>query len=213
MKNIFLRIFFAFNFLICVSHSQSFVECDFKLIQWEGKLVEKCEVLSLHFSALVEGDFNLDSANGTHIEGFTDDDVTTFIIKFASLEKIPQGVTNFFKNLLELEISNSGLKSVDGEEFRDFKNLSSLNLSGNLLTKLSSGLFIFTPNLEYIDFSFNRLKYIDADIFDDLPLLNRAFFMSNICTGEERVFGNDRNEVQYFVEKFLLENCRPKAEE
>lgn len=201
-----VRVFF----LISSSLALSELFCEYKIIQWEGELVEKCEALDIQFAPLVEGDLTIESVNGSHLEGYSDDDVKTLIIKFKFVEKVPQGLTNLFKNLQELEISSSNLKTISGDDLQEHKNLSTLNLSGNLLTTLPSGLFENTRILEYIDFSYNRLKYIDPDIFDDVPNLNRAFFIKNICTGDDPVYGNDRYAVQYYVEKFLLEHCRPK---
>lgn len=200
-------------FFISSSLALSELFCEFRIIQWEGELVEKCEALDIQFTPLVEGDLTIESVNGSHIDGFSDDDVKTLIIKFKIVEKVPQGLTSVFKNLQELEISSSNLKSIVGEDLQEHKNLSTLNLSGNLLTTLPSGLFENTRNLEYIDFSFNRLKYIDPDIFDDLISLNRAFFIKNICTGDDPVYGNDRAAVQYHVEKYLLQHCRPKSDD
>lgn len=185
--------------------------CSYRIIQWQGEWMEKCEIIFMDFTPVIEGELIVERVNGTHFDGFSDDDVKTLIIKNFHLEKIPQGFTNFFKNLEELQISNSNLRSVSSEDLEEYKNLTTLSLRGNFLTTLPSGLFMNTPNLEFVDFSFNRLKYIETDIFDDIPNLRQAFFMNNICTGRDRVYAYDRDGVQYVVEKYLHDHCRPKS--
>lgn len=208
MQKLIVGIFLS----LCIKNSISISEvyCIFKLIQWEGELMEKCEVSFMEFTPVIDGELIVENVNGSHFDGFTDNHVKTLIIKNFKLEKIPQGFTNFFKNLEELQISNADLKSIKSEDLIEYKNLTTLSLRGNLLTILPSGLFGNTKNLEFIDFSFNRLKYIDTDIFDDVPNLRQAFFMNNICTGRDQVYAYDRDEVQYVVEKYLHDHCRVK---
>lgn len=207
MKNP-VRIFLLINSTLALSQ----LHCDYKIIEWLSDYAVKCNVLSIEFTPMIEGDATIEQVNGSHIEGFSDENVRTLSVKFKNVEKIPQSLTNFYKNLVELEISHSNLRSISGEDLIDYGNLTTLSLSGNLLTTLSTGLFDFTPNLEYIDFSYNRIKHVDTEIFDAIPNLNRAFFEFNVCTGSDPVYGNNKNEVRYFVEKYLFEHCKPKSE-
>lgn len=197
---------------LCVKNlfAVSEVFCNYKIIQWQGELMEKCEVIFMEFTPVIDGEFVVEKVNGTHFDGFSDDHVKTLIIKNFKLDKIPQGFMEFFKNLEELQISNAGLRSISSEDLEEYKNLTTLSLRENLLTTLPSGLFSNTPNLEFIDFSNNRLKYIDTDIFDDVPNLRQAFFTNNICTGRDQVYAYDRESVQYVVEKYLHDHCKPK---
>lgn len=208
MKIFIVRLFFLINSAFAASE----IFCEYKLIDWLDDYAEKCEVITIDFMPAVDGDTTIESVNGYHLNEYGNGDVMTLSIKFIVVEKMPLDLTKFFENLVELEVSYTNLKTISGDDLQEYGNLTTLNLSGNLLTTLPSGLFDNTPNLEYIDFSFNRIKYIDPDIFDAVNNLNRAFFNYNICTGSDPVFGNSRNEVQYTVEKYLFEHCKPKDE-
>lgn len=200
-------------FLLLISASLAFSQlvCLYRLNFYNGEEEgEDCEALEIKFTRLVDGDLTIEGVSGTHID-LTNDDVRSIRIMYKVVDSIPQGITKFFKNMQDIEISNSKLKSIVADDLQEHEKLKNLNLFGNLLTTLPSGLFKYTPNLESIDFSYNRLKYIDVDIFDAVPKLTEAVFIKNICTGEEPVYGYDRNGVQYVVETFILSNCPLRA--
>ena len=95
-------------------------------------------------------------------------------------------------NLRDLDIKNSPLAYFDTEILKRFKNLVSLDLSGNLLTKISK--FPFHWNLKSLELQSNLLTHIDGSTFSLLQNLSNLDLgnnrLSNISTDAFKHFEN-----------------------
>lgn len=80
-----------------------------------------------------------------------------------------------------LQIVNSKLKTIEGDNFRQFPNLRYLDLSWNKITWLETNLFVNTPLLEYIDLSLNDLKLVGPNILQPLKSIQNMEFEDSGC--------------------------------
>ncbi|KAG5679109.1 hypothetical protein PVAND_008701 [Polypedilum vanderplanki] len=125
---------------------------------------------------------NIEKAIGEHVEGKTDDDVTTFrIYNPANLKYFPRNVNNVFKNLIGIVIKNSNLEEITSEDLKVFPKLKLLELWFNQIKAISKGTFKFNPELEIIVLNNNKISVIEPKAFSNLPKLRMLSFYGNIC--------------------------------
>ena len=90
---------------------------------------------------------------------------------------IPSGFNIFFPNIILFSIYNHGLKFICRKDLSQFKNLETLNLSGNELTTLPDDLFEDTPKLNNISFYNNKIEFMSSKLFQ--PIINNNFVYVN----------------------------------
>lgn len=73
---------------------------------------------------------------------------------------------NSYDSLRNLDISNTGLKSIKYTWFSK-KNVEILNISGNKMTELKREHMKFFPKLKTINGSYNDLTHLEANTFLD----------------------------------------------
>jgi Leucine-rich repeat (LRR) protein len=200
-----MKIFAFFVLIFVQKQAKSFdVNCKFQSTTWPhiGQHTQ-CFVESLN---VTESSKFITNISGTYLAGQSKFDVKSVDIR-GVCNYVPLGLTNFFPNLRGLQMYNCQLKSICSFDMVEFKNLVILELHYNQLTTLPSRLFQHNPNLKRIHFGNNRLKFIHENIFDDLPLLEETYFDNQICSGT-KLSATTRYDVQYGVEKIILEKCQ-----
>jgi len=161
-------------------------------------------VLGSTYYCLVQNSLNIttldaaqvDSITGTHLTGFNNSNVEVFQIYSGQIHYFPRGLTNFFKNLKAIHISNTGLKEIHQHDLKDFPKLTHLYLYYSNLEIVEENLFEFNPNLEYIDLWPNKITHIDPNVFDKLTKLKILYFVSNTCIN---INANNVTEVQNLI--------------
>lgn len=123
-----------FLLLISSSLALSQLVCLYRLNFYNGEEEgEDCEALEIKFTRLVDGDLTIEGVSGTHID-LTNDDVRSIRIMYKVVDSIPQGITKFFKNMQDIEISNSKLKSIVADDLQEHEKLKKLNLFADYIT-------------------------------------------------------------------------------
>ena len=82
----------------------------------------------------------------------------------------------------KLDLSNSGIKTLPPNVFKDLSNLFELDLSGNEISYLDPGVFNGLLSLRYLTLHNNKLDYIDKDTFGQLTSLQHIVIMKNPLT-------------------------------
>lgn len=137
---------------------------------------------------------------GEHNDGKGNSDLEGLNIWNQNLEKIPQGVDNFFTNVKALQVYSSKLQTITSENLEQFPKLEVISIRKNGIISLDGNLFENTPNLRFIDFSENLIQHIGRDLLKNLNNLSDVRFIANPCINE--VAG--REEILYMNENMPL---------
>ncbi|CRL08203.1 CLUMA_CG020936, isoform A [Clunio marinus] len=95
------------------------------------------------------------------------------------IERIPENLSSFFPQLIEISAVNSSIIEIDGNSFIGLRNLKSLDLSGNKLKHIEPETFNGLESLENLDLSYNDMEFLEEDIFNDLKNLKNVNLESN----------------------------------
>ncbi|CAG9806179.1 unnamed protein product [Chironomus riparius] len=87
-------------------------------------------------------------------------------IKFVNsfINRIPIKLTEIYKNLVDLDVSNSLVCVLRDQYFKGGK-LQKLNASGNVISYLESNINNVLQNLEVLDLSRNRIQVLEDNVF------------------------------------------------
>lgn len=129
------------------------------------------------------------SVFGEHDEHMANRDVVVLRNIFSKTRYLPNGIANFYPNLIHFQVPSSRVEFVNRKNFAgfislrnldlrfneieilpndvfiDLFNLESLLLSGNFLKKIHHNAFISNSNLRFIDLGENDLSTLDDEIF------------------------------------------------
>ncbi|KAG4067100.1 hypothetical protein HA402_000091 [Bradysia odoriphaga] len=122
------------------------------------------------------------SVNGNADPDSMETTYTQLIIRDEKVRFIPRNIATFFPQLIELEISNSGLEWFEQANIKELTSLKTLNLDNNRIKILEKGLFDFNTELETISLKGNLLKFVHQRIFYDLSNLQTIDLENNECT-------------------------------
>lgn len=112
---------------------------------------------------------------------YQNDDVKGLDIHTQTCPYIPKNIHLHFKNLVALQIHNSGLLQITQNDLKPFKQLRTLRLRQDPIEVLEKDLFIYNTQLEYLYISYNKIKHIDADLLAPMPILKTFDLRENIC--------------------------------
>lgn len=99
-----------------------------------------------------------------------------------------------FPNLQSLDISYSGIESLDSFELKH-ENLTKFNASHNKLSDIPNGFFAKMPNVIDVDLSHNLLKEMDA--IDKLPNKSVSIDLSHNLISDFQLFDNTLLDLEY----------------
>lgn len=107
---------------------------------------------------------------GNHFSGRSDEDVLVlYVYGQQVVNRIPQGIGNFFPNLAIMNWDVGSLNSIDAEDLESLPHLKVLSLGGNKIVSLNGKLFQYTSKLQEIYINDNLLQHIGHDL---LTILN-----------------------------------------
>lgn len=143
--------------------------------------------------------------SGTHLNNLTRFDVRSVFIPCSSfnLRVVPQGILEFFPNIILLRLSGCFGVTLTGSELIEYQNLEGFGVNNGDLERIPGNLFRSTPKLRYAIFESNLIERVGAGLFDNLMDLEIALFGSNVCV-DKNVESAD--EIQGLTE-VLRSNC------
>lgn len=109
----------------------------------------------------------IEEIKGVHAAGKSNSDVESFLL-FGDIEEIPKGLNVIFRNLTQLSICKSGLKSVRRQDLVGYEHLESFSCESNQLQSLPDNLFEGMNKLKIISFRDNKLEHISVKLFDPI---------------------------------------------
>lgn len=192
---------FVLHFLVNIWLADSIeIDCNYELNTWPS--------LGYHYVCFVKNVRNttineVTSVDGTHIEGYSNDDVKALNWQLHAVATIPSNFSAFFPNLRGVQFLQAGLQRISSNDLKQFPNLRLLAISRNRLTRLDGKLFQETPNLNWIKFQYNSLRNVSQYLLDDLKDLELADFRNSGCLDFEAQNLNDFEELK----RLLPINC------
>lgn len=112
--------------------------------------------------------------NSSHVEGF-------WIKNCALLDYFPQGISNFFPNLIALTLYQCGLITLSGHELEEHPKLEYFNAYNNRIVRIPGILFKPTSKMRYISFEYNQIQHVGDNLLERLMFLEYVYFSYNPC--------------------------------
>ena len=181
----------------------SAVICEYKVAE-DGDYT--CRIYNQNL--LIEADIS-----GDHVtEDLTDESVVELIVMDSTVQIFPNSFFDKFKNLLRVEIVESGMKtfgqpitnceslailwldyneitSIPAEIFSNCVNLFDLSLSGNQIDTIHVHAFVGLTKLRELTLQNNRLEVIDPQIFLPISSLTMLDLDNNLISNiDEKTF-------------------------
>lgn len=137
--------------------------------------IKSCVVSSL--DPITSPDTTITSVNGE----FEPTDYEGLIIENKTVHFLPEGIQDFFPQMIRMKISNCQLKSVDRGDFAGLPNLKNLHLDHNDLIILEGDLFHRNPKLEHLNLDYNKIMFIGFGFTTGLGNLVEVYILKNEC--------------------------------
>lgn len=131
------------------------VECEFIMTRYDEYFCHLTDIEVLDRSANV-------IFEGQHVADHDNDRVEFVLIRDSRTPFIIPQLFTTFPNLVDLEIDNSGVESI---ELPDNTNLISLLMNDNNITRIENGTFANNPQLLFMFLINNTIREVEANAF------------------------------------------------
>lgn len=122
---------------------------------------------------------NFTEIGGIHLEGHTDDDVTTVYRVSGVSTNVPSIICEQFTNLDSIELYFTGLIAIGDSDFAGCPRVTGLGLSANLISEISTNAFATLTELVYINLDTNSLTTLPENVFSNQRNLRNLDLSSN----------------------------------
>lgn len=150
--------------------------------------------------------------SGTHIGGFTNDDVTTVEVHSSSnVEEIPSMIFDTFSNLRELILESNRLQRIEltncGQSMRE------LRINGNPIPVVQNGAFRGCRTVEILQLTSNGGQTrLEENVFDDLPNIREInSIVNNYQEIPENLFRHQTSLENLIFHNNLIAFVHPNA--
>lgn len=212
------------NFLIFLSCLNNFtkalnVDCSFEQVDWEIFTTYTCRIRSSQISS---NDSSLLGFTGTHANDtmkanglqpkFTNMEVKGFFMdqNCHHVTEIPTNINQFFPNFVGISINACGIKTLKGDELKNYQNLQAFFLEGTKVEKIPGNLFSQNPYIRGVTFKNNQIAIIGENLFGphqtSLSFLN---FIENKCIN---MIGRSEIEIPPIVYQIKF-SCKDTKQE
>lgn len=155
---------------------------------------EKCEIGNTRTVTNITGD---------HLYGRENKDVVVFRTAACNdMDFIPEGLTNFFPDIVVLSLTTTRIKILNGNELQEYNKLQMLLLGNGKIERIPGNFLQHTPDLLYVSFSNNLVTEVGDNLLDNLPNLQYVHFENNICIDINSLY----NEIDE-IKEILRTNC------
>lgn len=176
-------------------------KCDLRDVESQSqRSIEKCTTSDLQIISRQ----TVTSVNGKDSNTFKGRSYKTIVIEYQTVYFLPQGLGNFFPNIIAISVDHSQLKEINKDDLAQFPKLQQFNVSESDLKSLSGDLFEGNLHLSSISFMKNQLNHIGRGILKPLKHLTQARFANNTCISQN---AEKFTEIPSLVAAFQA-NCR-----
>jgi Leucine-rich repeat (LRR) protein len=122
---------------------------------------------------------NVTEVVGKNLEKKITSDVVCLQVASKTAKNIVNGLKKFFPNLNTLFWENSGVESIDRNNFKELRDLYFLSLANNIIFGIPKNTFNDLTRLKFLWLSGNQLKKMDIDVFAELKNLEEIYLHKN----------------------------------
>ena len=141
-----------------------------------------------------------------HLPGKSDSSVNAARFFRTSMDKIPNGLFERFKNLQYLAVHVSNMIILNRNSMKGAKNLVELQANANFIERLEADTFADSVQMKNIDLSDNEISFVDVNAFRELDKLERLVISRNyIKTLHKDTFGDLLNLKDVLLDQNMLE--------
>lgn len=169
-----MKLFFIISSLLSVVVADPFLFCDF---QHDG-LKYGCQLEIFNPNNLN----NFTEVIGSHLNGFTNNDVTAVYHRNRDSTIVPTIICDIFPNLSIFDFVNTRITEIDDTLFSGCSKLKELWLASNRISSIASNAFINLRNVTHIDLSNNLLTNLPKNVFANQQNLQYLGMHSNALT-------------------------------
>lgn len=216
LKYFFRRELKLAAFIVCVAALSStcngiFFQCAFSTVDYGQPIGELYGCTAV--ANLTDNNLNkLTTVLGNHTLGKTNAHVNVLQVQGnpfgKSVDKLPNGISRFFPNLVIFNWINGRLKVLSQRDFKPFPNLIRADFQMNMIKKLDGDLFKFNKKLQWLNFGYNEIRVVEKNFFDGLTELTELMFWSNTCVATSNVSSMDIEQDKAII----LWLCAPEKE-
>jgi Leucine rich repeat len=178
------------------------IECEFRMAQSLLMLdLYACRVINLTLT----DSKSLEIVTGDHLSRKSNADVKEiyFTNHPCDLDFIPQNIHKHFPNIILIEFDNCKIRSLTGDELKDYVNLEKFSIDSNGIRMIPGSLFQNNPKMKYISFIDNKITKVGSNLLTRLEHLTYVDFKYNNCISKS---ADNRTSVLELVEE-LKEKC------
>lgn len=146
----------------------------------------------------------IENITGFHTKNHSNSDVQGIHFKEKIMPYLLSGISNYFENLLGLNVESSFLREITQTDIKEFPKLKFLYLENNHITYLEKNVFEFNPDLEYINLNLNSIKTIHSEVFNNLKRLQFISLAKNECID---VQASGDEQIAELIHKILI-SCK-----
>lgn len=154
----------------------------------------------------VENPSQITGVTGTHLEGYCSSNVKSVVFDNNPLTAIPQNILCFFPNLIALRVIRGQfgftVKEIYGNELIEYENLQVFALEQTDLVRNPGNLFASNSALRHVSFSNNSVQNVGENVLNNLPLLESADFLMNVCIDDKAANLEELKELKEILLKF-----------
>jgi hypothetical protein len=137
-------------------------------------------------SQYLSNETHITGFTGTHLSGYSNANVKGFYFQgnCYHIKAVPTNVHEYFPNFIALCLSGcgSGIKTFDGNELNQYRNLEAFALYHTDLERIPGDFFSFNPRIFSVYFGNNKIKHVGANLFDHIQGgLRDVYFRYNTC--------------------------------
>lgn len=146
------------------------IDCRFALTGWENNsILYTCEVTA---ASITEPHTDIANFKGRHILGKSNIDVKAISFKHTQVKYFPRRISDFFPNLIALQIENCGLTSISRRDLNELQNLNDVSIFDNDLVELPNDLFKNFDKLTMISLDGNKLEFLSSQLL--MPVISNG---------------------------------------
>ena len=198
------KSFLIFVLVINLSTVFGVIRCDY----WNSYYGYNCDVYLYNPNGLNDFEY----INGTHILGFTDNDVTSFSTYSGSVTpNIPSIICSTFKNLDSMKFMGMEITTIDDYSFFDCLSVKKLDFFYNPIFTVHEKAFNRNLDLEILVFNANNFTTLPENVFQYQQRLELLTIINTGITDlPEKIFCPLTNLKNLELDSNHLTNLRPE---
>lgn len=150
----------------------------------------------IHNFNITTDNVTITSANGIHLNGFSDNMVMAFEAHSDNhLAYPPLGLGLVFCNLDSFTLFDVGLKLIRRDHFKEMENVKFLYLTSNRIENLPDDVFHDLPRLEFLELDGNLIKILPENLLENCQRLTHFRADHNLVEILPETFFNSNDEL------------------